>query len=256
MFCTKCGAEIQEGAKFCVHCGNPVAGGGYTPETTPAAGNPMVNGTADNPASVPAGGNPAANGATDNPAAVPVMRNPVINRTWNGSGVKPDRRKLYIVGALALIAVVIFALTSLFKGPKGGSDSPEEAFEAYMNGYWEHDFDRMLEAYPAFYIKGHGGEDRLKDTIGRNYEVQVADYVAAGYIFSYKATGHTILDKEKIEEVERGINNEIDSKASFSAVATVDYQIIMDYGDVHKTSSMSSGYAVKYKGKWYYFNVG
>lgn len=29
-YCTKCGAELQEGARFCSKCGAPVYGGGGT----------------------------------------------------------------------------------------------------------------------------------------------------------------------------------------------------------------------------------
>ena len=274
MFCTKCGARIQEGAKFCIHCGNPVAGGAVNnpetvpvagnpvagevvnnPEAVPAAGNPMAGEVVNNPETVPYAGNPVAGGTVNNPGGVPYVGNPVINRTGNGSGAKPNRRKLYMIGALALIAVVIFAITSLFRGSGAGLGSPEEALEAYLNGYWEHDFDRMLEAYPDFRIKADGGRDRLKETIQRNYDVQIAEYVDAGYLFTYRAIGHTILDRDEAERVEQDVNDTFGVDVSFSAVATVEYQMIMNYEGTEKISSMTGGYAVKYKGKWYFFNV-
>lgn len=40
MFCTKCGAELPEGTKFCPACGTPVGAAGVASSTAPATPSP------------------------------------------------------------------------------------------------------------------------------------------------------------------------------------------------------------------------
>lgn len=40
MFCTKCGAELPEGTKFCPACGTPAAAAGVASSTAPATPSP------------------------------------------------------------------------------------------------------------------------------------------------------------------------------------------------------------------------
>lgn len=212
MFCRKCGAEIEEGAKFCIRCGTPVAGDG-------------------------AAGNPAANTAV------------------KSGGEKKDNRKWFGIGAIALVCIAIWGLISLFKGSGGGLDSPEEAFDTYFEGFWGHDFDLMLSVSPDFEVKYEGGESAVRAQLQKNYDNQVRDYVSNGYRFTFKATGHTMLDKDEVKRVEKEMSEAYDARIKLSAAAIIDYNIIMKYEGTEKVSSLSSGYAVKYKGKWYYLNV-
>lgn len=43
MFCTKCGKQLAEGARFCAYCGAPVAGAQPAAQPQPAAPSPMPN---------------------------------------------------------------------------------------------------------------------------------------------------------------------------------------------------------------------
>lgn len=166
--------------------------------------------------------------------------------------VVSGNRKLFGLGVIALI--VILVLVSLMKGSGAGFKSPEAAFEAWMNGFNHHDFDLMLRAEPDFQIEYEGGKTKLKETIQRNYDNDVAGRYDHPY--RYKAVGHSMLDKDEAKKFEQKINEEFSTNVKFSAVATVDYELIMEYEGGELSSEGTSGYAVKYKGKWYYFNWG
>ena len=207
MYCTKCGAELQEGTKFCIHCGNSIA------------------------------------------------RDTVESGAGKTPKVKSGNRKWLIVGAVAFIGIVISAVVLLSRGFGAGLSSPEEAFEAYLNGYSKHDFDLMLRAYPDFRIEYNGGRDKMKEELQENYDIQVSKYADNDIQIIYKAVGHSILDGDEAESIEQGINDTFGVDVSFSAVATVDYQLIVVNGDTENVSTFTGGYAVRYKGRWYYFNV-
>lgn len=226
MFCTNCGAEIQEGMKFCTQCGSPVAGN-----------RAKVNFAPGNLAGkIPAAGE-------------------VGGKIREGFGT-PGGRKLSLIGGIAVLFVVILALVLLSGRMKGGLSSPEKAFEAYMDGFSHGDIDRMLEAYPDFVIEYNGGRSEIKEKIQRNYDNQFGGNAVNGYEFSYEATGHTMLDEDEVERIEQDINNTFGSDVKPSDAATVDYQIVMTYeGEETVNPDMTGGYAVKFKGKWYYFNV-
>ncbi len=220
MFCTQCGAELQDGAKFCIKCGSPVEG-------SPAAGRPAGAG----------------------PVTAPVHQKP---------GGKMDQKKLFMIGAAALVVIVVFAIGSLFKGDgKGGAGSPEEAFDTYFAGFCEQDFDRMLEVYPEFVIEYYGGENAMKAELRRNYASQIGIYADAGWQVVFTATDHTMWDKDRVKEISEGMSEIFGAKIKYSAAATIIYDIDMIYQDgVTKkhTDSLSDVYAVQYKGKWYFFN--
>lgn len=163
-------------------------------------------------------------------------------------------RKVFGLGVIALI--VILVLGSLMKGSGSGFSSPEKAMEAYLDGFSHADFDRMLKAYPDFVVKYNGGKDSLLEGIQSNYNGQFGDYADQGYEFVYKAASHSILDKDEAKIVENEINLAFDTNVSFSAVATVDYKIIMKYNGktTENPAVYTATYALKYKGKWYYLN--
>lgn len=216
MYCIKCGNELKEGMKFCTKCGTPVVG----------------------------------NTGTGEPAKTSVGSE-VGKRPKAISGNK----KVFGIGAVAAL-IVILVLGSLMKGSGAGFSSPEKAMEAYLDGFSHADFDRMLKAYPDFVVKYNGGKDSLLEGIQSNYNGQFGDYADQGYEFVYKATGHSMLDKDEAKKVEQEINDAFDINVKFPDVATIDYEIIMTHGaETTVSDSHIGGYAVKYKGKWYYFNV-
>lgn len=149
-------------------------------------------------------------------------------------------RKVFGLGIIALI--VILVLGSLMKGSGAGFSSPEKAFEAYRNGQAHHEFDQMIKAYPDFVIKYYGGKGEFKEAWDREYG-NGADS------FTYKAVDHSTLDKNTAEEIEQKINNAFGSNVKISDVAKITYRLV---NDEIETGFVTGGYAVKYKGKWFY----
>ena len=169
--------------------------------------------------------------------------------------LKERKYKALIAGIACAVVVVFFVGIAVSKSVGAGLGSPEEAFEAWLNGYNRHDFDLMLKAYPDFRLEYEGGKAKLTETLQKNYNMQLKKYEDQGILLIYRATDHSMLDKDEAEKVEQEINDAYDANVHFSAVATVDYQLIVVNGDTKNTSSLKTGgYAVKYKGRWYYFN--
>lgn len=85
------------------------------------------------------------------------------------------------------------------------------------------------------------------------YNNQIAQY-GDGYSFTWKATGHTLLSKDELKELTQRINNQYGTKVKLSAAAVIHNQLI-NIDDSKVSSSGTSGYAFKYKGKWYCLNI-
>lgn len=228
MFCIKCGTEIHEGTKFCIKCGNPVAGF------------------------------PAAPAQAQVQAAAPFA-------APGGVAVKPKlkidfkNKKVLIIAAVALVVVIaaIVLIVTLGGRGSGGYSTPEAAMEAYLDGFCNADFDRILTAYPDFSIKYNGGEDSIKRQLKISYDRQFGERAAKGYYYEYKAVGHTLLEKDEAKRIEKNMCAEFNTDVSFSAIATVDYKLSGGVGDtfIEGTDINTTGYAVKYKGKWYFINT-
>lgn len=120
MFCTNCGNELKEGARFCSRCGTPVAS---TPSSDPVAAQaPTASVDAAAQAVVDAGApaaaapTPADAGAgTPSAEAQPACAGPVIN----AAAPQPKSRRGLIVGiVVGIIAIVVAAViaASFFLG--------------------------------------------------------------------------------------------------------------------------------------------
>ena len=234
MFCSKCGAEIQAGAKFCSVCG------------TPAPANDAGAGNKTTPLK------PGLHASAPNVGA--------------GAAGKARNNKPLLVGAMALVVVVVLLVVLLkgcaggsAKGSKGGFNSPEEAFEAFFNGYSSQDFDLMMSAFPDFWIEYFGGEEAERALLQSNYENDWAGVYADGLQYiSYRATGHTMVSDEEAAQVEKDINDGFSVDVHVTEAATVDYELTKNWGptkDTEDTSAYTGGYAYKYEGKWYYYNT-
>lgn len=246
MFCTKCGAEIAAGSKFCTRCGTPVVSANAQTgvEKSPAASAPTVSAV------------PHAAAAPEASASAPVVPSPETHAGKKAAAHKLDTKKLLVPGAIVLAIIIAIILVLNLNGSHSGFGSPEEAFDAYLGGYASGDFDLMLKAYPDFRIEKSGGEDSLKEIIAENYEYEFGES-ADSYQFVYKATGHTILSEEDRQSVENDINATFETDVKITDVAEVDYDLtVRNKADgTEQNNSYTGGYAVKYKGKWYYFNV-
>lgn len=230
MFCRKCGAEIPDGAKFCAVCGAPAQAD---------AANAGNNIAARKPAMDVRGQKPIA-----------------------AAAAKSGNKKPLMIGIAALVVLVILIVV-LVRGCAGGSSgsgfrSPEEAYEAFFNGYSGQDFDRMMKALPDFWIEYFGGEEAERQQLQSNYERDWSGAYANGLQYiSYRATDHTLLSEEEAAKVEQEVNDAFGIDVHFTAVATIEYELTKNWGTTKETEEVSSGtggYAYKYEGKWYYLN--
>lgn len=246
MFCSKCGAEIPAGAKFCSVCGAPAPAGDAEAGNKTAPLKPGLHAPAPN--------------------------------TGAGAAAKAGNNKQLLIGVAALAAVVVLLVVLLkgcasgsakgaaagsakgaAAGGKGGFNSPEEAYEAFFNGYCSQDFDLMMSAFPDFWIEYFGGEEAERALLQSNYENDWAGAYEDGLQYiSYRATGHTMVSEEEAEQLRQDLNNDFSIDGQITEVATVDYELTKNWGptkDTEDTSSNTGGYAYKYEGKWYYVNL-
>ena len=268
MFCIKCGAEIPEGARFCIRCGNPI---GESPETKNAepeksvlpektvAVKPVMNEIGKKLESA----KPVIDKMGEKlESAKPVVdkmgeklesTKPVIGKIANKLKLKPGKKKVIIIGAVAVVLALIMLLKGGRSGAGAGFSSPEEAFDAWMTGYCLHDFDLTLQAEPDFVIGYEGGEAGLRAKLQKNYENDIAIYPNAG-TFKFEATGPTMVEKDRVKEVEQMLCDEFNVDIKISAAAVIDHRLV-DLSDGSAGDIGTSGYAFKYKRKWYYLNV-
>ena len=349
MFCIKCGAEIQEGNRFCIHCGTPVAGNpasespkAESPKTeSPKTESPKVESIhAESPktespktedpkpetpkveipkteisetkipkteipeiesprSEIPKEPARAESSEADSivikipKIKIPKVDNPAISETGekvkemgkkylkdgvesvqkayqygseqikSGSITIPkpklSKKKLSVIGGVALLIVVILVVSSLLKGSGSGFNSPEEAYDAWNNGYYLHDFDLALKAWPDFDIEYQGGEAAVRAKLQSQYDNEGLAEMLADYdsTYGYEAVGHTNFPESQVEELSQKMTNFYGKDIKISDIAIIERQFFSTYGgerlDVeNETEQETDGYAVKYKGKWYY----
>lgn len=155
-YCMYCGAQVTEGAKFCMSCGKSVQ------DTSPAVAEPPVEATAPIPATpMPAASTPAtpmpAASAPAGGAYVPV-----------GTVAAPPKKRSkgvvagVVIAIIAVIAAVVFGLWWFLW--RGDDLSPVGRY-TMSNGYQT--FELVIEDDGAFKVSDTGGSgDYLAGVIG------------------------------------------------------------------------------------------
>ena len=172
MFCTKCGTENPDEARFCGACGSempviPIASPVSTPEvveTTAEAAVPMPTPTASAAPAAPAPAAPAAPAMATPPApAAPAMVAPAVPAAAPVAAPVPamsavpgvptqlqpkrtNRVIIRLVAAVAVLAVAVFAIYSLFFAPYNIDDKtfPDYSLRHAVLTQFDYDGDGKL----------------------------------------------------------------------------------------------------------------
>lgn len=132
MFCTKCGAKLPDGSKFCTNCGTPIgteeggttvmpaAGetrvmGGQPTQVSPQAGQVPVQPT--QVAQTPVSPQPAYGVAPQQPAYQSVPQQPAYGQEQQAG--KGSRRGVVIGVVIAIVAVAVAAVAFIMVDPMG-----------------------------------------------------------------------------------------------------------------------------------------
>ncbi len=252
MICKKCGAELNDNAKFCPKCGETT-----NVEAAPAgAPVPPVMGA---PAPAPVGSNDNV-GFGDKPAAPGIMNNkPLL---------------FGVVGGVALILIILIVL--LCSG--GGADS---VVKDYYKAIQKEDPKKFVSMVPKDIMKDleeEAGVDKddvidcveeyIDDTFDKYFydsledryeDYKEGDKIKVIVLDSVKLDKKSDLYDDEIDEIEDDIDSfedyiddmkfkEFDVK-KISSVMYVDYKLIND------TSYPNRFVAFKYKGDWYSWDV-
>ncbi len=164
-FCSHCGAQLKDGAAFCVSCGTRVNGApsGNTPVGNPAyGGTPSGNAPTGN---MPYSNAPYGRAPTNNAPANPYNAPPYGGYGYQGqpaaAPAKRSGKKIWIfgIGAVLLIGVGILLILLL-----GGGAKTELTLDAFV--------DKYIEAY-----KSYGSYDYYVDEDEATFRAEVLDDV-------------------------------------------------------------------------------
>ena len=189
MFCTRCGAQMDDNAKFCNSCGAPAV----PVEVPPAEPAPEVPEAPVEPASAPQEPAPQApaNGAAFEPApqAPPPMPDQPP-QTWDAAGAAGKGKRNVglivgiVVGVLAVIAIIAAAAFFFLGGSTGASSGP-----------------RIVDTPPA----AEGDADAAKDDAADEDDVE--DDAASDAIATAEAPDYmTVAFYERsLADIEQGL---------------------------------------------------
>ncbi|MCB7303936.1 zinc-ribbon domain-containing protein [Bariatricus massiliensis] len=214
MFCSKCGQEIKEGARFCPKCGNPINSG----ETYGKAGGTHQGYQGEN------------------------RQNPGTEMTRNK---KPPYRAIGVL-LIAVIICVLFVKGIFFK------NTYETPLKNMVKAIESQDIQGVLSILPPKLLevaeeKSGMDIDELLDSVGSGVLDEFTDERGDVHI-NYKITDVTDMTDEEIQDIEQyfqGYLGDIKEgkKLNFS------YQVKMDE---HEEDEGEEGIEViKIDGKWY-----
>lgn len=148
-FCSHCGAQLKDGAAFCVSCGTRVNG---APAGNAPAGNASYGSAPSSNAfygNAPSGNTPYGNAAYGNAPANNAPANPYNAPPYGGYGyqaqpaaapAKRSGKKFWIFGIGAVLLVGVAVLLILLLG--GGGKKTELTMDTFI--------DKYIEAYKAY----------------------------------------------------------------------------------------------------------
>lgn len=260
MFCSKCGAPIPEGAKFCQTCGTPAeTSSGF--DSAPSAGTPQ---------SEPYGSEAPDNGFRPNP---PLQGNADYNNQTGyynapagyGQGdsfpasPKKINKKLIAILASCVVAVTIAVIlivvlvknSSPYSSPEGVSEKFLDlafsgdipgCFDYYVADLWEYAKEEAPDYFEDIEEFCDEKEEKIKETIN--------DKWGGDYSYSYKSKKEIDTDdaEDLIATLKKRCGRDYVRQGDVEAACKVTFRFLTEYDDVE-----ISLYVVKIGGDWYVY---
>ena len=238
MFCSKCGANNKETAKFCVKCGTPV-------NAAPAA--PVYEQRTHDPRQSPAYMPPAP--ATHSAPAGYGHRTPI----------NMDKTKLIkIAAAAAALIVLILAIVFISKGCSGGSgssraaDVPKQAIDALVDGSGR----KMKNLLPppvidpdttSYVMFSHSNPEQVLSGMLSPISEDIRDEYGGRPKYTVTITSQYNYGSSDIKAYERQ-NSHIYSSVNIQAVTEMEVELNINRGEEYEYLDMT---AIQIDGKWY-----
>ncbi len=130
MYCTKCGAKMEEDALFCAKCGSPLRAQGEPASNEPAMEQARPDESPD---------------YASQPSHQPLQQ---LGAAEAGSAAAAQKKKYRKIGAIAVIAVVVAAAAVAAFVLLGGR-SYEKTIDQYINSIYKADIKAYVDTLPS-----------------------------------------------------------------------------------------------------------
>ena len=258
MFCKKCGAQLNDGAKFCNVCGAqfenaaPVA----DPFGQPAAPVADPFGQPAAPAADPFGQQAAPFGQQIAPAADPYAT-PVAATQNFGPTMNPKNGKgkvALIASISAIVALCVVVIICLFACGGGGASSIDEALEVYFEALDDKDIDGIEDiVYPSIFSEGYDSEIFEEEEFMDNLIDEVNPGDGKPKFGSIKITDKEKMSSDSIDKVNTNLE-EYDDYIEIESGVNVTGKITIKVDGESNTYKLKAS-LVKADGDWYIVSI-
>ena len=230
MVCSKCGAELKDGAKFCVNCGTPV-------EETPVNEAPVGAAPVQEAAS--------AQEAAPQKAAEPVDVKKTVNEAADkltaavNKATKQNFKKPVVLGvAAAAVVLVLVIIIGIIAGVAG--NAYKKPINNLAKGINKQNGKTIASAFAPTKLWDEDDFEDYEDTYEKMDKVKIEIY-----------DKHSVSRSERSDYADSSILEKIaDDDIKFSDVYKVTVHISYEYNGDERCGATELVVG-KYKGKWY-----
>lgn len=284
MYCTKCGKENDNNAKFCVGCGNPLqqsaagsfgasvgtsAGGYGTPTGTSAGGYGTPAGTSAGRYGTPAGTSAGGYGI---PAgrSVDVYGGSAGEYGTSASGnktrtlKKKQKKEIKVVPLLIAIvlAVAVIAFPLTFLSGKFFGNTEEKIVKTFVKAAMKGDIEKLLSLMPDEIIAALKQE--LLEEVGISFEtykslmkeqmdqmvILMQDIVGEDWSYTYEIVDTEKIPIDDLDDIQETYEDEIGVDFKIEEGKSITVEITMKGNDIEHSEEMDIS-VIKVNGKWY-----
>lgn len=277
MYCTKCGKENDNNAKFCVGCGNPLqqsapgslgvsvgnSTGGYgAPTGTSAGGYGTPTGTS-------AGGYGASTGTSAGGYGAP------IGTSADGYGTsasgnktrtlkKKQKKKIKVVPLLiaTVLAVAVIAFPLTFLSGKFFGNTEEKIVKTFVEAAMEGKVDELFSLLPDEIMDALDKE--LQEEVGISFDTfnsmmkeqmdksmdTVRDLLGDNWSYSYEIKNTEKIPTYDLDDIQETYEDEIGVDFKIEEGKEMTVEITMKGNDIENSKEMDIS-VIKVNGKWY-----